>query len=88
MRLIANQQGLASSPFLYRDKREYMRLKMALHQEGFRYRFPLQAPSQRHSTVSPQPPHRGGDADKWLPDVLLGSGVDAARQKQLRDAAL
>jgi hypothetical protein len=39
MNNIATKKGITSSPFLYRDKRIYSKMKAALHQEGFRYRF-------------------------------------------------
>ena len=40
MRLIAAHTGnIAASPFLYRDKRIYSKLKARLQKEGFRYRF-------------------------------------------------
>ena len=40
MRLIAVHTGdIAASPFLYRDKRIYTKMKARLYKEGFTYRF-------------------------------------------------
>ena len=36
---IAKERGCDASPFLYRDKRIYSKMKLKLYHNGFRYRF-------------------------------------------------
>lgn len=48
MQQIAAARGMKCGPFLYRDKRRYLRMKERLHAEGFKYQF---GPTPTHTPL-------------------------------------
>jgi 1-acyl-sn-glycerol-3-phosphate acyltransferase len=67
MELIGKTKGIAASPFLYRDKRIYSKMKMKLFQQGFRYRF-VNKGTLRGGRVHPE---EDGGEEVGLPSIAV-----------------
>jgi ancient ubiquitous protein 1 len=68
MSMIAKERGISTTPFLYREKRIYSKMKMELYEKGFRYRFVRN--SKVNGRIHPEALENGKDD---LPMISLRS---------------